>query len=161
MVMGLEDVEEVAGIAGDVRGPFAEAAMLVDGANPLDQKIALGSVLLSVLPLYLKDEEFAACETDDVIGTVFVNDAAINVEDFEAKMVVLDPRLDVRIAVEFKRFTRLPPGIEDAQIDMRLHSRSTGPPSKPRLHITGGPNGAFPVKDRHSCRGVIEGKRLP
>jgi len=47
--MGLQDIQKVAGIAGDVGGPLAEAAVGIHGANPLSEKFALGSILLRIL----------------------------------------------------------------------------------------------------------------
>ena len=56
MIVGLEDVEEVARIAGDVPGPKAEAAVLVDGLDPLGEEVALGFVLLGVKTFNFEDE---------------------------------------------------------------------------------------------------------
>ena len=48
MVVGLEDVEEVFGIAGDIARPIAEAAMSVNRFGPLRQELAFGLILLTV-----------------------------------------------------------------------------------------------------------------
>ena len=117
--MGLEDVEEVFGIARDIAGPLAEAAVSVYGLDPLGQEFAFGPILLAVLAFDFEDQHFAVRETDEVVGAVFEDDALEDVKDFKAEMVIFHPRRDIGIAIELEGFAGFPTGIEDTEIDVR------------------------------------------
>ena len=64
LVVGLEDIEEVFGIAGDVAGPVAKAAMSVHGLDPLGQEFAFGLILLAVQTFDFDYQHLAAGEAD-------------------------------------------------------------------------------------------------
>lgn len=51
-------------IEGDIRGPLAKTAVLVDGLDPFGQKPSLGLVLLRVLTFDLKHERLGRCQPD-------------------------------------------------------------------------------------------------
>ena len=71
---------------GDVGGPAAEAAVLVDGLYPLGEVGALGALLLGVLALDLQHERGALGELDQEVRAVLVNAALPDVDDLEAEV---------------------------------------------------------------------------
>jgi hypothetical protein len=77
--VGLEDVKEVAGIAGNIRRPNVETAVEIHCPHPLGQEFALGSVLLRVLAFDFEGERFAAGQADQIVRTIFQDDAAMDV----------------------------------------------------------------------------------
>ena len=59
LVVRLKDVQKVFGVTGDIPGPCAEAAVVVDGLRPFREEFALGFVLLGVLPFDFEDEHLS------------------------------------------------------------------------------------------------------
>ena len=85
----------MARIARDVPGPDAKASMKLYGANPFSEKLAFGFVLLGILAFDFEDERFAGGHADQIVRTIFQDDAAVDVDDFKAHVVVLDPGGDI------------------------------------------------------------------
>ncbi len=50
--MPCEDLVDVTRMMGNIGRPSAEAAVIVDGANPFGQKLALGLLFLGVLAFH-------------------------------------------------------------------------------------------------------------
>ena len=103
----------------------------------------------------------AVCEADEVVGAVFEDDAFENIENFEAQMVVLDPRGDIRIAVKLERFTGFPAGIEDAEIDVGAGGGLAGATGEPSLHVAGGADRAFFVEYGNNGQRVFKADGFP
>src|SRR5260370_13374618 len=76
-------------------------------------------------------------------------------------MVVFDPGADIGIAVELEGFAGFPPGIEDAEIDMRADSRFAWPAREPGLHVAGGADRTLLVKDRNNSECVFKSDGFP
>ena len=60
----------VGGILGDLPGPRAEAAVVVDGFHPFIEEAPLHLVLLQILSLELKNHEFPGYEVNQRIRSV-------------------------------------------------------------------------------------------
>ena len=64
--------------------PVAEAAVVVDGFDPVSEGDLLAAVLLGGLAFDFEDEVGAVCEAYNVVWSVLVDGSAVDVEDIEA-----------------------------------------------------------------------------
>jgi hypothetical protein len=88
-------------------------------------------------------------------------DAALeDVVQLEAEVVVLDPRMRARVAVECEGFTRLPCAVVDAEVDVgaaRLAARARRPP---RQHVARGADRTLAVEHEPAGDGTL-GTNVP
>ena len=78
--------------------------MLIDGMGPLLQGTALGLGLLVRLPFGLQDQHVARLQSDDEVRAILSHNTPVDVEHLEAQVVVLNPGVYRRVAVELVGF---------------------------------------------------------
>src|SRR6266849_2076198 len=161
LIVGLKDVEDVFGIAGNIPGPIAKAAVLVDGFDPLREKFPLSLILLRVLSLNFEDDDFSGGEANEIVRAESEHNPLVNVQDFKTQVVILHPPCDVGVAVKFKGFACLPAGIQYGQVDVSALRGFARPASEPRLHVARGADGALRVKDRAHGESILKANCLP
>jgi hypothetical protein len=89
-------------------------------------------VLLVVFAFDFEDEGFAVFEFYEEVWVVLMDDAAENVVDHEAEVVVFCPGNDFRIMIQFKSFCHFPGAVDDDLADVAflcVFAWSAGEPS--------------------------------
>ena len=135
--MSREDIRDVTGSRGYGPGPVTEAAMRVDGVDPFVEKPALGLVLIVVASLGFQYQHVTRPEPDEKVGTILPHHSAIDVEHFEAEVIVFHPGRYGRVAIKLEGFRSLPRAVIDAKIDMAFHGVRAGFAGVPRPHVVG------------------------
>ena len=122
-----------------------------------------GGVLLlgvvGVAALDFEDEGEAGAEADEEVGAVLADDAAVHIEDFEAEVVVLDPRLDCGVGVEVRNGPAFPVAVADGD-GYRALLRGLGVAGGvPDGHFRGAADGVFGVEegDEDGVGGDLDG----
>src|SRR5258708_26150801 len=90
-----------------------------------------------------------------------MNDASIPVENLKAEVVIFHACRDIGVAIELEGFAGFPAGIEDAEIDVRVHGGFARSTCEPGLHIAGRANGALFIKDRDDGQSIFKADGLP
>ena len=98
--------------------PAAEAAVLVDGANPLAHGLALNFVLLIFFAFGFNDEDFVVGQLSQEVRAVLMFAAVEDVTDFKPEVVVLHSASDARASVEVEGRRAFPAAITDAKVDV-------------------------------------------
>ena len=62
--------------------------MGVDRSDPFIEKPALGSVLIAVLAFGFQNRHIARAEADDKVGSILPHHTAMDIEHFEAEVIV-------------------------------------------------------------------------
>lgn len=75
----------------------------------------------------------AALELHDEIGAVLFHHAFEDVNNLKPKMIVLDPGIDISIAVKLKRLRIFPSAVVNTEVNMRPFRSFAGPGCMPRF----------------------------
>ncbi len=113
-----ENAADIRRVKGHIASPLAEAAVPVDGLDPLGQEFTLGLVLRRVLSLDLEHEHFAPRQPDQEVGAVLLHDALEDIHDLVAEVVVLHPRRDLLISLQLEGLGGFPSAVVDAVTDV-------------------------------------------
>ena len=91
----LQNVHKVGRFEGYIPGPAPESAVVVDCLDPFIQESVLRVRLVGLLAFDFQYQHDTVGQPDEKIGSVFLDDASVDVQDFEAQMIVFDPRIDI------------------------------------------------------------------
>src|SRR2546425_4042458 len=99
LIVSREYFVDVIGMARNCGIPFSEPAVGIYGPNPFTQELALGLLLLIVLPFNFQHEHLAATEPNQIVRAELVNDAPERIHNLEAQVIVLRPGPHIWVAV--------------------------------------------------------------
>lgn len=135
--------------------PGAEATVRVHGSYPFIQIPALDLILFGILAFCFQNQHVSVDQANQEVRAVFLDHAVIDVQHFEAQVIVLHPGGYLLAIVQLERIGGFPRAVVDADVDVRPLGPLAWPAGVPGAHFAGGADGVVAVEDGRQPFGVF------
>lgn len=130
--------------------------MFIDGLNPLGQRRMFRFRLVRLLAFDFENQRRSRCQPNQKIGAVFSHDAAVDVQNLEAEVIVLDPSFHEIIMLQLVCLRGLPAAVKRGDVDVRLSRLLARAGGIPLPHVGGAHNRPLAVEHRGQPARVFE-----